>query len=56
MFVSVIARMRSAGVVALPVHDSFIVPKTAEGLALEVMDEELTKKLREIRNNQLKAK
>lgn len=54
MCVRVIARMRSDGVVALPVHDSFIVPKTAKGLAQEVMEEELTKTLREIRNNPLK--
>lgn len=37
----VMRRLRGLGVVAVPVHDSFIVPATAEGVLLEAMDEVL---------------
>ena len=37
----VMRRLRGQGVVAVPVHDSFIVPATAEGILLEAMDEAL---------------
>jgi hypothetical protein len=37
----VMRQVRRQGVVAVPVHDSFIVPATAEGVLLEAMDDAL---------------
>ncbi|MFY0610770.1 MAG: hypothetical protein JXQ99_04525 [Hyphomicrobiaceae bacterium] len=52
--VRVLARMRAAGVVALPVHDSFIVPDRAASFLLQAMETELTIIVREIRCNTMK--
>ncbi len=38
----VLARMRALGIVALPVHDSFVVPAQASGHLLEAMESELS--------------
>ena len=52
--IRILARLRAVGIVALPVHDSFIVPEQASGLLREVMEIELENTVKWLSRNSLK--